>query len=341
MTCRTCLGEFTPPKKRGLPEAYCSELCRVRARSKRRKMLHPAKYQRHKDRQRSKVAHLSQPCETCGQPAPVFANGKPRKHCDSCHGELCPCGNQKVWGAKQCRQCADQERGSEPRKMTIQKCAYCCHEFKLTIARANQSQVFCSKSCTARARTDLSRPSRFRPFCPVFFPICRCGKQFTTSVGGNKCCSLECRWKLRKTDNCEHCGMEYVPMKGQRMCSLACRKASKKESRIASRKLRKQKGLNHRKHRERARRYGVPYETIMLSKVLERDGPTCMLCGSPTNLTARVPHPRSATLDHVIPMSKGGAHLYSNVQIAHFICNSKRGNKDVKAVWRGLSEKVA
>lgn len=31
------------------------------------------------------------------------------------------------------------------------------------------------------------------------------------------------------------------------------------------------------------------------------------------------------TLDHVIPLAKGGEHSRANVRCAHFICNSRRG----------------
>lgn len=35
------------------------------------------------------------------------------------------------------------------------------------------------------------------------------------------------------------------------------------------------------------------------------------------------------SVDHVIPLSKGGTHTWDNVKLAHKRCNSKKGNKDV------------
>jgi 5-methylcytosine-specific restriction endonuclease McrA len=32
-------------------------------------------------------------------------------------------------------------------------------------------------------------------------------------------------------------------------------------------------------------------------------------------------------LDHIVPLSRGGTHEPSNVQLAHYGCNSKRGAK--------------
>lgn len=82
-----------------------------------------------------------------------------------------------------------------------------------------------------------------------------------------------------------------------------------------------------RKSRHRARRHGVAYEWINVRKVFVRDGYRCGLCGAMTDHTAQVPSPRAPTLDHVVPMSKGGPHLYSNVQCACFECNWRKSDE--------------
>ena len=42
--------------------------------------------------------------------------------------------------------------------------------------------------------------------------------------------------------------------------------------------------------------------------------------------------PKHPTIDHIIPMSKGGGHVWDNVQVAHAICNSiKRDSIEVEA----------
>jgi 5-methylcytosine-specific restriction endonuclease McrA len=40
----------------------------------------------------------------------------------------------------------------------------------------------------------------------------------------------------------------------------------------------------------------------------------------------------SGTLDHIIPLAKGGDHTYENIKLAHMICNSYKSDKVVGGV---------
>lgn len=55
---------------------------------------------------------------------------------------------------------------------------------------------------------------------------------------------------------------------------------------------------------------------------------TCALCGKPIDKTLNTPHPMSAEVDEIIPVSKGGSpYDRGNVQLVHRICNQRKGNK--------------
>ena len=86
-----------------------------------------------------------------------------------------------------------------------------------------------------------------------------------------------------------------------------------------------------RSHKGRAVKYGCDYEIgITLKKLIRRDGLRCAICGEMCNLNDHdwTPHhgPTYPTIDHIIPMAKGGGHTWDNVQIAHALCNSKKGD---------------
>lgn len=68
-------------------------------------------------------------------------------------------------------------------------------------------------------------------------------------------------------------------------------------------------------------------ERVWRHKVYVRDGWRCQLCGKPVKRDAAVPHPLAPVLDHVIPLAVGGTHEPANVQCAHFLCNSVKGDR--------------
>lgn len=76
-------------------------------------------------------------------------------------------------------------------------------------------------------------------------------------------------------------------------------------------------------HRRRLRLAAAVCEVISADEVFKRDGYRCQLCGKKTR--GQFPGPRSPTLDHIIPLAKGGEHSYKNVQCACFTCNSRKG----------------
>ena len=68
----------------------------------------------------------------------------------------------------------------------------------------------------------------------------------------------------------------------------------------------------------------IPYESI---EIFERDGWRCHICGKLTLKNKKVPHHRTPTLDHIIPLFEGGADAPHNVRCAHFRCNAIKGAK--------------
>lgn len=68
-------------------------------------------------------------------------------------------------------------------------------------------------------------------------------------------------------------------------------------------------------------------ETFAPIDVHTRDEWTCKLCLQPIDPGVAWPDPMSPSVDHVIPLSRGGAHAMHNVQSAHLGCNSSKGDK--------------
>lgn len=68
-------------------------------------------------------------------------------------------------------------------------------------------------------------------------------------------------------------------------------------------------------------------EHIDSLEIYERDGWKCKLCHRKVNPKLSWPHPKSASLDHIIPIAKGGTHLRTNVHLAHLTCNASKRDR--------------
>lgn len=80
---------------------------------------------------------------------------------------------------------------------------------------------------------------------------------------------------------------------------------------------------------------GAEYDkTVTLPALLRRDGYTCSSCGIEcTKDDRKYGHigPTYPTMDHIVPLSKGGSHTWDNVQVMCFSCNIAKKDKVVSA----------
>ena len=149
-----------------------------------------------------------------------------------------------------------------------------------------------------------------------------------------------------KTHICTVCGKsfsiaDYMEDRGLKQiqhnpsyCSNAC---MRKLNNRRSKECKKRAGdFDRGNHRHRAKKYGVAYESgITLKKVFKRDNGICQICGKPCDWSDRGWNkycgPLYPSIDHVIALVNGGGHIWSNVQLAHMMCNSEKGDKLLKA----------
>jgi 5-methylcytosine-specific restriction endonuclease McrA len=188
----------------------------------------------------------------------------------------------------------------------------------------NKAPKFCSRVCAGKA--NLPRRPKPEPLPPRSPRACIvCGASILSPF--RRVCAGECErlryrdyWIKRSTRDrslvrvCASCGTSFLPEYGDMrrfFCSHAC---SQREG----------------KHRRRSSKAAVQHEAIWRQRVFERDRWRCQLCGKRTiRRYIGTSHPRAPTLDHIRPVSKGGSHIYANLQCACFICNSRKGAKFV------------
>jgi len=218
---------------------------------------------------------------------------------------------------------------------TVQACAVCGDDYISELS----ARTCCSKACglIQRQRTKVERGIRQLPQVECKW----CGRTFGAKMLGDNdggvrlpaCCSVDCghkhrhdpdksKWLLKaRCDHgpwsripgrdCDVCG-EWIWRPGMNLsCSPECR-GFKARDRIRARK----------------RIVGSSAQVaIYRSEILERDNWKCGICGGEISPDLAWPDRMSATLDHIVPIVKGGDHSFANVQAAHFTCNSSKGDR--------------
>lgn len=119
---------------------------------------------------------------------------------------------------------------------------------------------------------------------------------------------------------CSHCGALFVPAGNRsKYCSDDC--------------LRRAESAKRKDKRIRSIKRITVDDDISLERLYKRDKGVCAICGGRCDwadhtirkdgtFIARAYYP---SIDHIQPISKGGLHAWDNVQLAHFICNSRKG----------------
>lgn len=82
----------------------------------------------------------------------------------------------------------------------------------------------------------------------------------------------------------------------------------------------------------RADRYGPHRQAFERNKkrILATQN-SCGICGKPIDMSLKYPDPLAPTVDHVIPINKGGhPSSIENLQLAHSTCNRQKSDKVYK-----------
>lgn len=62
-------------------------------------------------------------------------------------------------------------------------------------------------------------------------------------------------------------------------------------------------------------------------QLANRDGIECKICDKPVDMTLVHPDLMRGSVDHIIPLSRGGSNEPDNVQLTHLHCNIKKNNR--------------
>ena len=133
----------------------------------------------------------------------------------------------------------------------------------------------------------------------------RAQQKIGKAAGGTRCRTV---WVSR---TCKICPSRFVTQSSSTgtCCSPECTKANRKNK------------AHDASAKRRARKRGTYVAPVKRLTIFKRDKYRCHICKRLTNPKKCVPHPRAPTIDHVIPLAKGGTHEPANVATACFECN--------------------
>jgi len=160
---------------------------------------------------------------------------------------------------------------------------------------------------------------------------------------GDKLCS-KCKLIKKYTDAynftsiCKHCNKEYgidtklnnlgIVHQINNYCSVQCNEELKTINRKKNDKIGRRKRRNKfgriKDDKQIAKHYGIKYEDIIRRIVYRKHNYICTSCGVKCHHPNKDNYNQSnaATLDHIIPKSKGGSHTYDNVTLLCRSCNT-------------------
>lgn len=221
-------------------------------------------------------------------------------------------------------------------------CSWCASSFMGRVKTGLQSS-YCGDQCRRLAANERNksngkrRRAELRELDTCANPFC--GKWFSAPRGSNKqTCSKDCMYVVQEGRkdgvgalhsaaihrgmlnatrvyfrNCKTCG-ELVctrqRMRGNSLCD-DCR----------AKWLRA-----HNAHKNHSRRAAGP-KVMSVHQIAERDGRKCCICHRIVDMALSGRAKWGPTIEHLIPVSRGGTNDPDNLALAHRHCNTSRGNR--------------
>jgi 5-methylcytosine-specific restriction endonuclease McrA len=209
-------------------------------------------------------------------------------------------------------------------------CERCGKQFKRNDSTKRPTR-FCSNVCK---RTGWNAPRS----------CAQCGTIFTpTNMRGQRYCSKVCGLIGHHAQDlaegkrpphveltCQHCGKVFsvfpsAANREDRDLPIYCSKPCKHAGQTKSEEHKRQRKTAGAARRRALKLSTGPFEIIDARVIVERDGAVCHLCGQPIDLALHGWNPMGLTLDHVIPLARGGPHTIDNLKPAHRVCNTSKG----------------
>jgi len=197
----------------------------------------------------------------------------------------------------------------------------CCHKVFIyrpsgTEIRTNHQRVFCSMAC--RTKMSQKMQSELAAIKKIGANI-RAIKQKAEALRKKIAAKLSL-----PPHQCATCGAGLSGHRCKKYCSKDCKPKKTRDKTTPAYRASKKAWRLKRKAIERGAATAVKFNPY---DIFNRDGWICQICGIKTPESLRGTYkPNAPELDHIIPLSKGGAHHPSNCQTSCRSCNGSKAD---------------
>lgn len=227
--------------------------------------------------------------------------------------------------------CSINCRPKPPRKIEIPTaCGYCNAPLNQS-RKGGYPKHHCNRLCSNRARALRLKESRQKNLICI-----ECNNSFRAAGDKRKYCTQECRIKNQRKRQLQE-SREYfanlypngIKHKICRWCSQPMEVSAKRsysgrlyhpdcskeaeKARYRMKVVKRQKQLNPQR--------------ISHEQVVREYGSDCHICNEPIDLTLSRTSKLGLTVDHLIPLSRGGTDTLDNLRPAHWTCNRRKSDK--------------
>lgn len=249
-------------------------------------------------------------CPDCGTKKIVINEGK--KKCSKCgewkslveYGKDGTYSDGRVKLAAHCKSCQSErdkaKAGCEKRKQQVREAG---ERYKLNkgILPGKRFDYITICTCEQCKKMFVNKGKQIKRFCSKecgkeYRRINRIGKPLTITPKEYKCRSCKCTYIGKAPGRCEKC---------KKQAYRIAKKAQDKKRRVKQRT--------------------IAIHTVVDLKVFQRDKWKCKECGCRVQ-KKNIYADNAAEVDHIVPISLGGPHSYSNVQTLCRRCNQNKSN---------------
>lgn len=185
---------------------------------------------------------------------------------------------------------------------------------------SGRKQLYCSRNHAALYR-QANKPKK-----PFVAKCCfRCSKSFESNLSHKKFCSEDCRYKFQR-ESYEYRPIELIEWVCE--CGIKFFRSHWRDRRKYCDDCRlKYQRARYRMKTVRRQSLTVKPSRLSCDEVAARDNYVCHICDGWVDMSLPRTSGLGATVDHVIPLSKGGSDEPENLRLAHWACNVRKGSK--------------